>query len=75
MELIENLKKSGYKIQMMIRELDGLGPLVKLLGVKKALRFYERLVETRVFYEPSMSLIKEIIKKQKENPHILAVKN
>lgn len=75
MELIENLKKSGYKIQMMIRELDGLGPLVKLLGVKKALRFYERLVETRVFYEPSMSLIKEIIKKQKENKHILAIKN
>ena len=75
MELIENLKKSGYKIQMMIRELDGLGPLVKLLGIKKALRFYERIVETRVFYEPSTNLIKEIIKKQKENPHILAVKN
>lgn len=73
-ELIENLTKSGYKIQMMIRELDGIGPLVKLLGVKKALRVYERIIETRVFHKPSMNLIKEVIKKQKENPHILAVK-
>lgn len=73
--LIENLRKSGYKIRLMIRELDGIGPIVKLLGVKKALRFYESLVETRVFHEPSMSLVKEVIKKQKENPHIFAVKN
>jgi FkbM family methyltransferase len=73
--LIKNLRKTGYKIRLIIRELDGLGPIIKLLGVKKALRFYESLIETRVFHEPSMNLIKEIIKKQKENPHILAVKN
>jgi hypothetical protein len=27
-------------IFVMIRKLDGLGPLVKLFGLKKALRFY-----------------------------------
>jgi len=73
--LIENLRKSGYKIQLMTRELGALAPVIKFLGAKKALRLYESLIETRVFYEPSVKLIKEVIKERKENPHILAVKN
>ncbi len=73
--LIEKLRERGYEIQMMIRELDGLAPTIRLLGLKKALRLYESLVETRVFHNPSMHLIKNTIKKQRENPHIFAVRN
>lgn len=73
--LIEKLRERGYEIQLMIRELDGLAPTIRLLGLKKALRLYESLVETRVFHNPSMQLIKNTIKKQRENPHIFAVRN
>jgi len=73
--LIENLRRLGYKIKLMTRELGALSPIIKFLGVKKALRVYESLIETHVFHEPSMKTIKQVIKERKENPHILAVKN
>jgi len=73
--LIKKLRELGYKIQLMTRELGGLTPIIKFLGVRKALRLYESLVETRVFHEPSMEEVKNTIKKQRENPHIFAVRN
>lgn len=73
--LIEKLRKLGYKIQLMVRELGKLAPIIKFLGVRRALRLYESLVETRVFYEPSIRVIKNTIKEQRENPHIFAVRN
>jgi hypothetical protein len=65
----------GYKIRLMARELGGLTPIIKFLGVRRALRLYEGLVETRVFSEPSIEVIKNTVKKQRENPHIFAVRN
>lgn len=72
--LIEKLRKQGYEIQLMSRELSGMAPIVKFLGVRRALRLYENLVEPRVFHEPSMEIIKKTIKEQRENPHIFAVR-
>jgi FkbM family methyltransferase len=73
--LIGKLRKLGYEIRLMTRELNGLTPIIKFLGVRKALRLYESLVEPRVFYEPSIRVIKSTIKGHRENPHIFAVKN
>ena len=73
--LVEKLRKLGYKIRLMTRELDGLAPVIKFLGVRRALRLYESLVETRVFHEPSIDVIKNTIKEQRENPHIFAVRD
>ena len=72
--LIKKMRKSGYEIKLMARELGGLSPIIKLLGLRKALRLYESLIETRVFYEPSMMVIKDTIKKHRENPHMFAVR-
>jgi len=74
MKLIENLNSSGYKILLLSRELGALSPFIKLMGVRRALRLYENAIERRVFYEPSRGTISKIIKKRKENPHIIAVK-
>lgn len=73
--LIKKLGELGYRIQLMTRELGGLTPIIKFLGVRKALRLYESLVEGRVFYKPSNEVVKEAIRKQRENPHIFAVRN
>ncbi|MFX0199341.1 MAG: FkbM family methyltransferase [Candidatus Hodarchaeota archaeon] len=72
--MIEKMKKNGYSIQLMTRELDGLAPIIKVLGINKSLRLYERLVEKRVYHEPSLREIKDILKEQRENPHIFAVR-
>lgn len=73
--LMKKLRRLGYKVQLMVRELGKLAPIIKFLGVRRALRLYESLVGTRVFYEPSIEIIKNTIKEQRENPHIFAVRS
>jgi hypothetical protein len=73
--LIKKLMSSGYKIELMLRELDGLVPIVRLLGLKTSLRLYESLIEKRVFHEPSMNDVESIIRLCRENPHIFAFKS
>lgn len=72
--LIKKLEKLGYKVKLMTRELDGLVPLIRLLGFKIPVKLYEGLIGKRVYYEPSLDKIKFIIKQQKENPHLFIVR-
>lgn len=72
--LINRLYNRGYKIEICVRELMGYIPVIKLLGIKRALQFYERITkETRIIYEPSMELIKQLLKMQC-NPYLYFTK-
>lgn len=72
--LIKRLEKLGYKVKLMTRELDGLVPVIRLLGFKIPVKLYESLIEKRIYFEPTLSMIKFIIKQQKENPHLFVVR-
>lgn len=74
--IIERLRKLGYKIRWMVRETRGLYPVAKMLGIRRALQLYRSVSgKSRVFYEPSLSLIRLTIREQRECPHIFAVKS
>ncbi len=73
--VIERLYKLGYRIQTVVRESGGLSPIVKLFGIEKTLHFYAQATnKKRIIHNPGMTIIKDIIKQQKECPHIFAVK-
>jgi len=61
---------------VIVRESSGLSPMAKLLGIAKTLRLYELITgRKRILHNPSTTLIKKIIKEQKECPHIFARKS
>ena len=74
--VIKKLHNLGYEIPVIVRESSGLSPMAKLLGITKTLRLYELITgRKRILHNPSTTLIKKIIKEQKECPHIFARKS
>ncbi len=62
--LIDRLYNRGYRVEIIVGELMGYTPLIKLLGVKRVLHFYKRITgESRIIYEPGYRLVKQFLKK------------
>ncbi len=73
--LIEKLDKLGYKIQVIVRDANSFIPIIKLVGMTRALRIFKMLKNKEyVIYEPSLELVKDWIIRQKETPHVFAIK-
>jgi FkbM family methyltransferase len=72
--LINELHKIGYRIEIVVKDLMGYIPAIKLLGIKRALHLYEKTTnDTRILYEPNLELIKKLIKRG-NGPHIFTTK-
>jgi FkbM family methyltransferase len=70
-QFIEHLESQGFKVVLMLREMEGLSGLFKRFGVS-VFSIYSRLKEKRIYKNPTKQEIRYIISLQKENPHIFA---
>ncbi len=69
MKLLNYWEESGFRAVMLSRELDGLAPFIKRLGLMSVLRAYE-LMTKRLFVNPDRSTIDNILRLNKESPHL-----
>ncbi len=69
MKLLNHWGESGFSVVTLSRDLDGLSPFIQRFGLLSVLRVYE-LMAKRMFFNPDSSLISNILKLNKENPHI-----
>lgn len=68
-EVLNQLQRQGFKIDLMTRELDGLCRPIKIFGFA-AVGAYEFFKERRIFRNPNKWQIEKVVKAEKENPHI-----
>lgn len=74
--LIEKLDKLGYKVRVIVRDSNAFIPIIKLVGMTRALRIFKMLKNKEyAVYEPSLELVKDWIVRQKETPHVFAIKS
>jgi FkbM family methyltransferase len=69
-KLLNHWEESGFKIITLSRELDGLSPFIKRFGLSSVLRMYELLLAKRVFFNPDMGIVTDILNLNKESPHM-----
>jgi FkbM family methyltransferase len=69
-KLLNHWEESGFKVVTLSRELDGLSPFIKRFGLPSVLRIYELLLAKRVFFNPDMGIVTDILKLNKESPHM-----
>ena len=72
------LKKSHnleYKIRAVVRETQGLYPIIKWLRLRKTLQLYQKVAKkTRILNKFDSDLLRDMIK-YKEVSHIFAVRS
>jgi FkbM family methyltransferase len=73
--LIEHLQDQGFRISLMLRELDTIYGLTLLICYLKYFpAFIYNLIDRRIYKNPSNKLMLEIFQTSRECPHIYAVR-
>jgi FkbM family methyltransferase len=70
-DFIEHLESQGFKVFLMLREMEGLIGLFKRFGFS-VFSAYSRLKEKRIYTNPTKQQICHVISLCRENPHIFA---
>ena len=68
-KLLNHWEESGFRTVMLSRDLDGLSPFIKKFGLLSVLRVYE-LMAKRLFVNPDKTTVDNILRLNKENPHM-----
>jgi len=73
--LLKKLHNFGYKIRTVVRETQGLYPIIKWLGLRKALQLYQKVAKkTRILNKLDPDLLRDMIR-YNEVSHIFAVRS